>query len=91
MTVPKSLFSILFDIFFGCRHRHYTFPMTTKAVHDYFGTRLPSRTYVVCLDCTKQFPYDWEQMKVIWTPENAAPNGGAPVPDFTAFYVARGK
>jgi hypothetical protein len=73
-----SLFSILFDILFGCRHRHYTFPMTTRPARNYFDIRLPSRTYVVCLDCAKQFPYDWEQMKVIWTPEKAAPHFGAP-------------
>jgi hypothetical protein len=23
------------------------------------------RTYVVCLDCGKEFPYDWEQMKMV--------------------------
>jgi hypothetical protein len=80
LGVPMSLFSILFDIFFGCRHRHYTFPMTTRPRpgQNYYDIRLPSRTYVVCLDCAKQFPYDWEQMKVIWTPEKAAPHFGAP-------------
>ncbi len=25
-------------------------------------------TYVVCLDCSKKLPYDWEEMKVITTP-----------------------
>ena len=26
-------------------------------------------TYVACLDCGKEFAYDWQQMKVITSPE----------------------
>ena len=26
-------------------------------------------TYVACLDCGKEFPYDWQEMKVITSPE----------------------
>jgi hypothetical protein len=22
-------------------------------------------TYIVCLDCGKEFPYDWQKMKVV--------------------------
>lgn len=44
---------------FGCAHTRCTFPITaTKPGHA-------SSTYVVCLDCGKEFPYDWEQMKII--------------------------
>jgi RNA polymerase subunit RPABC4/transcription elongation factor Spt4 len=25
--------------------------------------------YVVCLDCGKEFAYDWQEMKVITSPE----------------------
>jgi len=25
-------------------------------------------TYVVCLECGREFPYDWEEMKVITSP-----------------------
>lgn len=43
---------------FGCTHAHFTFPRTvTKAGQA-------STTYVVCLDCGREFPYDWERMKV---------------------------
>ena len=39
--------------FWGCQHKRTTFPITT-----------PKRpTYVVCLDCGKEFSYDWAQMK----------------------------
>jgi hypothetical protein len=44
---------------FGCTHRHCSFPITTQKP----GT--VSTTYVVCLDCGKEFPYDWEQMKLV--------------------------
>jgi hypothetical protein len=44
---------------FGCAHTRCTFPRTiTKSGHA-------STTYVVCLDCGKEFPYDWEKMKVV--------------------------
>jgi RNA polymerase subunit RPABC4/transcription elongation factor Spt4 len=26
-------------------------------------------TYVACLDCGREFPYDWQGMKVITSPE----------------------
>ena len=54
----------LLDVLFGCTHRNYTFPITTK-----HGPRSQAAsvtgTYVVCLDCGKEFPYDWRQMKVV--------------------------
>jgi hypothetical protein len=58
----------LFDAVFGCRHSHYSFPMTVRR-----GTRRSSAasltgTYVACLDCGREFPYDWNEMKVIDTP-----------------------
>ena len=49
---------------FGCWHTHYSFPITVKK-----GRRSPAAfatgTYVVCLDCGKELPYDWKQMKII--------------------------
>jgi hypothetical protein len=48
-----------FDVLFGCAHRHRTFPRTAKKP----GT--DSTTYVVCLDCGKELPYDWQQMRVV--------------------------
>jgi hypothetical protein len=58
----------LFDAVFGCRHSHYSFPMTVRR-----GTRRSwaaslTGTYVACLDCGREFPYDWNEMKVIDTP-----------------------
>jgi hypothetical protein len=62
----------LVDAFFGCWHNHYSFPITIRP-----GFRKSSRPsaaaaltgmYVVCLDCGKELPYDWHQMKVIGSP-----------------------
>jgi hypothetical protein len=58
----------LFDAFFGCWHGNYSFPISTRS-----GSRRKSAaasltgTYVVCLDCGRELPYDWEDMKVIGT------------------------
>ena len=54
----------LIDLVFGCRHSRYSFPVTIR------GNRRPQSaaltgTYVACLDCGREFPYDWQQMKVI--------------------------
>jgi hypothetical protein len=54
----------LFDVLFGCAHKRYTFPLSAK------GSLRPEAaamtgTYVVCLDCGKEFAYDWRQMKVM--------------------------
>ena len=54
----------LLDRVFGCWHSHYSFPMTVK---NSGRRRTPATngTYVVCLDCGKEFPYDWKSMKVV--------------------------
>jgi hypothetical protein len=61
------MFSRILDALFGCGHKHYSFPITVKK-----GRRSPAAcvtgTYVVCLDCGKEFPYDWKQMKMVAPP-----------------------
>lgn len=55
----------LFDAFFGCKHSRYSFPISVRpASRRSSATRLTG-TYVACLDCGKEFPYDWREMKVI--------------------------
>jgi hypothetical protein len=54
----------LIELVFGCKHSRYSFPVTVR------GTRRPQAaaltgTYVACLDCGREFAYDWQQMKVI--------------------------
>jgi hypothetical protein len=55
----------LVDTLFGCRHSKYSFPVTLRG-----GSRRPQAaaltgTYVACLDCGRELPYDWQEMKVI--------------------------
>jgi hypothetical protein len=52
------------DAFFGCWHSHYSFPITVRPGLRR-GASSVTGTYVVCLDCGKEQPYDWKQMKVI--------------------------
>ena len=60
------MFAKLVDVLFGCRHSRYSFPVTIRGAK----ARRPQAatltgTYVVCLDCGKEFPYDWQEMKVV--------------------------
>ena len=64
------MFRIL-DVLFACGHRRLTFPMTTGK-----GTGQPRRTYVACLDCGKEFAYDWSLMKMI-SKQDKAPEPAA--------------
>jgi hypothetical protein len=59
----------LVDAIFGCKHSRYSFPVSVRR-----ATRRPQAaaltgTYVACLDCGREFPYDWQEMKVITSPE----------------------
>jgi hypothetical protein len=54
----------LWDAFFGCLHNHYSFPITVRS-HSRSAAAALTGTYVVCLDCGKEMPYDWDQMRVI--------------------------
>jgi len=55
----------LFDMLFGCSHKKFSFPITRKRTQRGTAAAAPTGTYVVCLDCGKEFPYDWQQMKVL--------------------------
>ena len=45
----------------GCTHGRTTFPLTPKAGPP--GLRAGGVTYVTCLDCGREFAYDWETMR----------------------------
>ena len=55
----------LFDTFFGCRHSHYSFPISIRPASRRSSASKLTGTYVACLDCGREFPYDWQEMKVI--------------------------
>ena len=49
----------VFDLLFGCPHKHLSRPVTPSK--QAAGARV---TYVVCLDCGKEFAYDWDGMRI---------------------------
>jgi hypothetical protein len=55
----------LFNALFGCWHNHYSFPISVRKGSRRNAAASLTGTYVVCLDCGKEFPYDWDEMKVI--------------------------
>lgn len=58
----------LINTFFFCRHKKCTFPMTRKPGEQRSGTAAVTGTYYVCLECGKEFAYDWHAMEVIANP-----------------------
>jgi predicted protein tyrosine phosphatase len=59
------MFARLIETVFGCWHRNLSFPRTAKSGARRNPAAFLTGTYVVCLDCGKEFAYDWREMKVI--------------------------
>ena len=56
----------LFDLVFGCWHKRCSFPITVRGkLRRSTAAASVTGTYVVCLDCGREFPYDWSQMKML--------------------------
>ncbi|HKW76349.1 MAG TPA: hypothetical protein VJN64_12550 [Terriglobales bacterium] len=55
----------IFDALFGCWHRRVSFPQTSRQARRRSDSARPTGTYIVCLDCGKEFPYDWNSMRVV--------------------------
>jgi hypothetical protein len=49
---------------FGCAHQRTTFPLTPLRKSAGISANLRGGAYVVCLDCGKEFSYDWKKMSV---------------------------
>lgn len=64
----------LYDAVFGCKHSRYSFPITIRGKAHRPQAAALTGTYVACLDCGKEFPYDWQDMKVITSPEHYREN-----------------
>jgi hypothetical protein len=53
----------LFDSIFGCAHNRTTFPLTpSRNAKRSEGAR--RGTYIACLDCGKEFDYNWKDMRI---------------------------
>jgi hypothetical protein len=55
----------VFDALFGCWHKNISFPQTHKRGERRSGAAAQTGTYVVCLDCGREFAYDWQRMKIV--------------------------
>jgi hypothetical protein len=55
----------LLDMLFGCWHKNLSFPITKRPGQRRSQAATLTGTYVVCLDCGKEFAYDWREMKVV--------------------------
>lgn len=54
----------IWNLLFRCQHRRTTFPLTPARAKGADPNEKQADTYVVCLDCGKQFIYDWEKMRL---------------------------
>lgn len=58
------MFQSLVNAFLGCSHRRTTFPLTPGRKTNLAAPgAVRHGTYVVCLDCGKEFRYDWNEMR----------------------------
>jgi hypothetical protein len=55
----------LLNVLFGCTHKHCTFPISARKGHRRSPAATMTGTYVVCLDCGKEFAYDWHKMRMV--------------------------
>lgn len=60
----------LMNVFFGCSHRKTSFPITRRSK----SLRRNFDTYIVCLDCGKELPYSWEEMRVVSESPKSSPS-----------------
>jgi hypothetical protein len=73
------------DIIFGCWHGNYSFPITARPGGRRTAAAATTGTYVVCLDCGKEMPYDWTTMRVVGSAAEVVP---VAAPSFAAKHAA---
>ena len=72
----------MMNALFGCGHQRTTFPITPRRRPA--ASVLRSSTYVACLDCGKEFAYDWKSMRIGEPMTQAAMAGQAQPLEFKA-------
>jgi len=60
----------LLDMLFGCNHKNLSFPITKRPGQRLSPAAQVTGTYVACLGCGKEFPYDWHEMKIVSAKHN---------------------
>ena len=61
----KEMTANLLDLLFGCAHRNLSFPFTVKRGRPRTTAAIRTGTYRVCLDCGREFAYDWQEMRIV--------------------------
>ena len=51
------------SMLFGCSHKRTTFPLTPSR-NSKLSAEARRGTYIVCLNCGKEFDYDWKEMRI---------------------------
>src|SRR5271166_5882758 len=69
----------VFNLLFGCWHRRRSFPITVRGKQRRIAAASVTGTYVVCLDCGREFPYDWDRMKSVKVATKPQTNTSEPV------------
>jgi hypothetical protein len=64
LSAIESLLSHLF----GCRHVHCSFPQSPRPSARKSLVAQVTGHWVTCLNCGRELPYDWQQMKIIRSP-----------------------
>ena len=73
----------LVEALFGCWHKNYSFPITVRHGERSVAASVTG-TYVACLDCGKELPYDWKLMRVISLPQEAPSAMAEPVESYVS-------
>jgi hypothetical protein len=60
----KAITANFFDLLFGCWHRKLSFPVSVGQGQPRRPGTWRTGTYVVCLDCGREFAYDWQRMRI---------------------------
>jgi hypothetical protein len=56
----------ILSYFFGCQHGRCSFPITIRGrARRRPAAAVLTGTYVCCVDCGQEFPYDWNEMRII--------------------------
>jgi hypothetical protein len=59
------MFEKLLNVLFGCWHNNLSFPLTVRTGSRRSAAACLTGTYVVCLDCGKEFAYNWREMRIV--------------------------
>jgi hypothetical protein len=59
-----EMIASLLNSMFGCSHSRTTFPLTPSRRTQLSSEASRQGTYVVCLDCGREFDYNWKEMRI---------------------------